>query len=35
MQNLCAPIPPTQNYGIVMYTGLSAGDGLLVVPSGT
>ena len=34
-QNLGAAIPPTNEYGNVIYTGLAAGDGLLVVPSGT
>jgi outer membrane protein assembly factor BamB len=34
-QNLGAAIPATQEYGVVQYTGLAAGDGLLVVPNGT
>jgi outer membrane protein assembly factor BamB len=34
-QNLGAAIPATDEYGIVIYTGLAAGDGLLVVPNGT
>jgi outer membrane protein assembly factor BamB len=34
-QNLGAAVPSSTDYGLVIYTGLSAGDGLLVVPSGT
>lgn len=34
-QNLGAAVPPSTEYGPIMYTGLAAGDGLLVVPSGT
>jgi outer membrane protein assembly factor BamB len=34
-QNLGAAIPATNEYGVVQYTGLAAGDGLLVVPNGT
>lgn len=34
-QNLGAAIPPSGEYGVVQYTGLAAGDGLLVVPDGT
>jgi outer membrane protein assembly factor BamB len=34
-QSLGAAIPPSTEYGPVMYTGLAAGDGLLVVPNGT
>ncbi len=34
-QNLGAAIPFSANYGGGIYTGLAAGDGLLVVPSGT
>jgi outer membrane protein assembly factor BamB len=34
-KNLGAAIPATNEYGIVQYTGLAAGDGLLVVPNGT
>jgi outer membrane protein assembly factor BamB len=34
-QNLGAAVPSSSDYGVVIYTGLSAGDGLLVVPSGT
>jgi outer membrane protein assembly factor BamB len=34
-QNLGAAIPATNEYGEVIYTGLAAGDGLLVVPNGT
>jgi outer membrane protein assembly factor BamB len=34
-QNLGAAIPASEEYGVVMYTGLAAGDGLLVVPNGT
>jgi len=33
--NLGAAIPATNEYGVVMYSGLAAGDGLLVVPNGT
>ena len=33
--NLGAAIPPSDEYGVVQYTGLAAGDGLLVVPNGT
>jgi outer membrane protein assembly factor BamB len=34
-QNLGAAIPSSGEYGVVLYTGLAAGDGLLVVPNGT
>ena len=34
-QSLGAAIPPSTEYGPVLYTGLAAGDGLLVVPNGT
>ena len=34
-KNLGAAIPYSTEYGVVMYTGLAAGDGLLVVPNGT
>ena len=34
-QSLGAAIPPSAEYGVVTYTGLAAGDGLLVVPNGT
>jgi outer membrane protein assembly factor BamB len=34
-QNLGAAIPASDEYGVVQYTGLAAGDGLLVVPNGT
>ena len=34
-KNLGAAIPATNEYGVVLYTGLAAGDGLLVVPNGT
>jgi outer membrane protein assembly factor BamB len=34
-QNLGAAIPASNEYGVVLYSGLAAGDGLLVVPSGT
>ncbi len=34
-KNLGAAIPATAEYGLVQYTGLAAGDGLLVVPNGT
>ncbi len=34
-QSLGAAIPASNEYGVVQYTGLAAGDGLLVVPSGT
>jgi hypothetical protein len=33
--NLGAAIPASDEYGDVQYTGLAAGDGLLVVPNGT
>jgi outer membrane protein assembly factor BamB len=33
--NLGAAIPASDEYGVVQYTGLAAGDGLLVVPNGT
>jgi hypothetical protein len=33
-KNLGAAIPASTEYGVVMYTGLAAGDGLLVVPNG-
>ena len=33
--NLGAAIPASAEYGVVQYTGLAAGDGLLVVPNGT
>lgn len=33
--SLGAAIPPSAEYGVVMHTGLAAGDGLLVVPNGT
>ncbi len=35
MQNLGAAIPSTNERTLTIYTGLSAGDGLLVVPNGT
>jgi len=34
-QSLGAAVPPSNEYGTAMYTGLAAGDGLLVVPNGT
>jgi len=34
-QSLGAAIPASAEYGPIMYTGLAAGDGLLVVPNGT
>jgi len=34
-QNLGAAIPATNEYAIVIYSGLAAGDGILVVPNGT
>ena len=34
-KNLGAAIPATAEYGLVQYTGLAAGDGLLIVPNGT
>ncbi len=34
-ENLGAAIPYSTDYGVVSYTGLVAGDGLLVVPNGT
>ncbi|HYK99570.1 MAG TPA: PQQ-binding-like beta-propeller repeat protein [Steroidobacteraceae bacterium] len=34
-QSLGAAVPPTNEYGPILYTGLAAGDGWLVVPNGT
>jgi outer membrane protein assembly factor BamB len=34
-QNLGAAIPATNEFGVALYSGLAAGDGLLVVPNGT
>jgi outer membrane protein assembly factor BamB len=34
-QNLGAAIPATNEFQLTQYTGLAAGDGLLVVPNGT
>lgn len=34
-QNLGATIPAFNEYSLTEYTGLAAGDGLLVVPNGT